>query len=320
MAKRYEPLIKAIDAALRKADDDLEDLLDDEGRAEPKESVKAINRLDAKLTEALKKETKRIITAMKRRKTLSELIESDEFDRLFDDDTLTDEVKTIISGELKTLIPKLVRGYVKFVDKELIINRVSKRTLAWIDSWSGDLAKLMKLSDKTVIEKLIKDGFAEGGTVSTVTRAIKESSIRNEYYRARRVAVTEILRAHNVSKQEAALQNPSVTEKMWRHTGAHKNMPRENHVAMDGQRVPVDQPFTLIGRDGLIYHPMYPVDPELPPEEAINCHCLAQNVVDENILGLPLEIRQRLQREALESLDTDWEKEFNERNKARAGL
>lgn len=320
MNKKYLPLIKAIDAYLKKSDDDLEDIFDDEGRAEPADSIDAINRLEGQIAEALLRESKRIIKELRKHKTLVSLMESSAIDDIFSNDLFTDEIKSIMKKELNTLIPKLVRGYVRFIDKELKINRVSKRTLSWVDQWSGDLARLMKLSDKETITKIIKDGFTYGNDVPSVIRAIQESKIRNEYYKARRVAVTEILRAHNVAKQEAAEQNPSVSEKMWRHTGAHKNKPRENHVNMDGQRVRVNEPFTLIGRDGNIYRPMYPVDPSLPPEEAINCHCIAQDVVDENILAMPLEERQRLQREALESIDADWERELNERNKRRAGI
>ena len=43
---------------------------------------------------------------------------------------------------------------------------------------------------------------------------------------------------------------------MWKHTGAYRNDPRQNHVDMDGVRVLKDQPFTLIGADGNTYYPM----------------------------------------------------------------
>lgn len=64
---------------------------------------------------------------------------------------------------------------------------------------------------------------------------------RTEYYQAKRVAVTEVLRAHSVAKEEAIQQSPVVDMKEWRHTGVHKIKPRPNHVAMDGQVVPKDQ-------------------------------------------------------------------------------
>ena len=89
---------------------------------------------------------------------------------------------------------------------------------------------------------------------------------------------------------------------------------------MDGQRVPVDEPFELTGADGGIYTPMYPRDTILPPEESINCHCISQPVVSEEILGLPLEERQRLQQEAVDAMDDEWEKELDAQNRAKAGI
>lgn len=116
------------------------------------------------------------------------------------------------------------------------------------------------------------------------------------------------------------MQSPAVAEKMWRHTGSYRNEPRKNHVDMDGQRVRVDEPFELKGIKGGTYYPMYPRDSSLPPEESINCHCIAQPVVSEEILGLSLEERQRLQQEAIDNMDDEWEKELDAKNKAKAGI
>ena len=65
---------------------------------------------------------------------------------------------------------------------------------------------------------------------------------------------------------------------------------------------------------------MYPRDPSLPPEDIINCHSICQPVVSEEILGLSLEERQALQQEAVDEMDDEWERELDERNKAKAGI
>ena len=128
------------------------------------------------------------------------------------------------------------------------------------------------------------------------------------------------MRAHSVAQEEAIQQSPAVEEKEWVHTGAYRNEPRENHVDMDGQVVKKDAPFELTGADGGTYYPMYPRDPILPPGESINCHCIHRGIVSEEILGLPLERRKELQAEAIAEMDDAWEKELNERNKAKAGI
>ena len=65
---------------------------------------------------------------------------------------------------------------------------------------------------------------------------------------------------------------------------------------------------------------MYPRDIIHPQEERINCHCICQPVVSEDILGLSLEERQRLQQEAIDTMDDAWERELDARNKAKAGI
>ena len=178
----------------------------------------------------------------------------------------------------------------------------------------------MQLNSHTEIEKILTAGLEKGSSIDEFARAILESGIRDEYYKARRVAITEVLRAHCIAQQEAMMQSPAVEEKMWKHTGSHRNKPRRNHQDMDGQRVPKAMPYTLKGIKGGTYYPMEPKDPSLPPEESINCHCISEPIINEEILRLPLEERQRLQQEAIDEMDDAWEQEVDARNKSRAGI
>jgi len=76
----------------------------------------------------------------------------------------------------------------------------------------------------------------------------------------------------------------------------------------------------LTGIKGGLWHPMYPRDTSLPPEESINCHCIHRGIVSEHILGLPLEERQRLQQEAIDADDGRWESELDAMNRSKAGI
>ena len=235
-------------------------------------------------------------------------------------DAAKSKLATVFTERLSEFLPEYIGYYIAQTDRGLKLTQVSKRTLAWVKSWSKDLGEIMQLNSHKEIERILEKGLAEGQGMAEFTRAILDSGIRDEYYKARRVAVTEVLRAHSVAQQEAYMQSPAVSEKMWKHTGEYRNEPRQNHVDMDGQRVPVEEPYELIGADGGTYEPMYPRDPLLPPEESINCHCISQPVVSEETLGLPLEERQRLQQEAIDAMDDEWEKELDAQNKAKAGI
>lgn len=313
------PLIKAIDAYIARADDGLADALGAEGYLKPKKTVKYVQDVEDGVAEALLDETDYILAEAEKAVDLETFAE-DVWPRVKVNDAAKVKLTTVFAESLDKFMPEYVGYYLTQTDRELKLAQVSKRTTAWVQSWSKDLGEIMQLNSHKEIERILEKGLAEGQGMAEFTRAILDSGIRDEYYKARRVAVTEVLRAHSVAQQEAFMQSPAVSEKMWKHTGEYRNEPRQNHVDMDGQRVPVEEPFELTGADGGTYAPMYPRDPILPPEESINCHCISQPVVNEEILGLPLEERQRLQQEAVDAMDDEWEKELDAKNKAKAGI
>ena len=73
---------------------------------------------------------------------------------------------------------------------------------------------------------------------------------------------------------------------------------------MNGVTARKDEPFSLIGADGAVHSPMYPRDVCLPSSESVNCHCTHRGIINYDILGLPLEERERLQGEAIAADNT----------------
>lgn len=319
MCMACQPLIKAIDAYLAKADGDLADALDAEGYAEPQATIGYMQGIEDDVAEALVEETDYFLAEAEKAADL-ETFAADIWPRVKLNDRLKAKLATVFTEHLSEFMPEFVAYYIAQTDRSLKLEVVSKRTVAWVESWSEQLGEIMQLNSHKEIETILTKGLKDGTGIASFTREILDSGIRDEYYKARRVALTEVLGAHSVAQQEAFMQSPAVVDKAWKHTGAYRNEPRQNHVDMDGQRVPKDAPFTLTGIKGGTYEPMYPRDVILPPEERINCHCISQPVVSEDILGLSLEERQRLQQEAIDKMDDEWERELDARNKARAGI
>lgn len=319
MCMACQPLIKAIDAYLAKADGDLADALDAEGYAEPQATIGYMQGIEDDVAEALVEETDYFLAEAEKAADL-ETFAADIWPRVKLNDRLKAKLATVFTEHLSEFMPEFVAYYIAQTDRSLKLEVVSKRTVAWVESWSEQLGEIMQLNSHKEIETILTKGLKDGTGIASFTREILDSGIRDEYYKARRVALTEVLGAHSVAQQEAFMQSPAVVDKAWKHTGAYRNEPRQNHLDMDGQRVPKDAPFTLTGIKGGTYEPMYPRDVILPPEERINCHCISQPVVSEDILGLLLEERQRLQQEAVEAMDDAWEKELDARNKAKAGI
>ena len=319
MCMACQPLIKAINAYLAKADGDLADALKAEGYAEPQATIGYMQGIEDDVAEALVEETDYFLAEAEKAADL-ETFAADIWPRVKLNDRLKAKLATAFTEHLSEFMPEFVAYYIAQTDRSLKLEVVSKRTVAWVESWSEQLGEIMQLNSHKEIETILTKGLKDGTGIASFTREILDSGIRDEYYKARRVALTEVLGAHSVAQQEAFMQSPAVVDKAWKHTGAYRNEPRQNHVDMDGQRVPKDAPFSLTGIKGGTYEPMYPRDVILPPEERINCHCICQPVVSEDILGLSLEERQRLQQEAIDTMDDAWERELDARNKAKAGI
>ena len=319
MCMACQPLIKAINAYLAKADGDLADALKAEGYAEPQATIGYMQDIEDDVAEALVEETDYFLAEAEKAADL-ETFAADIWPRVKLNDRLKAKLATVFTEHLSEFMPEFVAYYIAQTDRSLKLEVVSKRTVAWVESWSEQLGEIMQLNSHKEIETILTKGLKDGTGIASFTREILDSGIRDEYYKARRVALTEVLGAHSVAQQEAFMQSPAVVDKAWKHTGAYWNEPRQNHVDMDGQRVPKDAPFSLTGIKGGTYEPMYPRDIILPPEERINCHCICQPVVSEDILGLSLEERQRLQQEAIDTMDDAWERELDARNKAKAGI
>lgn len=313
-----QALIKAIDAYIAKADDDLSDELKEAGYLDPKATVQDAEELEEQIAEALDMDTEIIAEQIERADSLEEFVEN-TWEVYRDASALADDIQDVVQNGLSSAIPRLASKYIKATDSGLVVTALRQRTADWISSWSPQLGQIMKLTSHDGIQSILTDAMSQGKSVADVTRELMDSGIRSNYARARQTALTEMLTAHSVAQQESYMQSPAVEGKGWRHTGARRNKPRKNHVDMDGQVVPKAEPFDLTGADGNSYKPMHPRDTNLPPGERINCHCITQPEVSEDVLGLSLSERKRLQAEAIANDDRQWAVELDEQNRARSG-
>lgn len=313
-------ILGAIDKYLAKADEDMADTLADEGFAEAEETVEAINSLQEDVAAALQGQTESFVAALEDAPEGDWEKAQENVTEMLEDDDIAERIEEAAMAMLESEVPRLATVYMKETDGELVVDAIRKRTESWFASWSAELGRLMHISTHKEITDVIKRIIDEGESIQELTRKIMDGGWRSEYYKARRVAVTEVLRAHSVAREEAVQQSPSTDRKEWRHTGAHKNKPRPNHVDMDGQIVPKNQPFVLKGKDGKTYYPEYPRDSCLPPGESVNCHCIHRGVAVDDAIGMSLEERRRLQQKYIEEDDAAWKKELDEQNKAKAGI
>lgn len=192
----------------------------------------------------------------------------------------------------------MTTAFMNAIDPDIQFNIFSKRTTKWINSWSDELGKLMQINSHKAVERVLNAGLEKGKGIHEIAREL-ENLPEFDRKRARRTAATEVLASCSASQFESYLQSPAVTGKKWRHSGAKNNDPRENHVEYDGTVVPIEEPFVLQGSGEKC---MFPRDSSLSGKERIFCKCVMSPAVDNNILGLSEEEKQKIREETLKEL------------------
>lgn len=305
-------ICKEIERYIKKENDKLADILKKSGYIDVDYTLSESEKLEDKLSKILQNQTDAFITLLEDNPnaTISEVV--DMLPDFNANTSIVDSIQSLFKDEFIDTIPKIATAYIHSIDDELEIKHMTNRTSAWINSWSQDLADIMQVTAEEKLDRILSVALDEGKSIATVAQELKDVNVLNSATRARTTALTEMLRANSVSAQEAYIQSPAVSEKKWRHTGDRKNNPRDNHVRMNGQIVPVDEPFELIGANGNTYYPMYPRDTILPPSESVNCHCIHQPIVDKDVLGLSLKEREKLQNKCIKADNKAWKKEEKE--------
>lgn len=220
-------IITAIDQYLAKADDDLADALTDEGYAEAEDTVKAINSLQEEVAEVLQNQTDDFVAALETAAGAEWAEAQETVSGILEKDDIAEWVAGAATEMFQAEVPKLATAYMLETDGELVVDVIRQRTQGWIVAWSQRLGELMKINTHQQIADIIQHTIDNGESIDKLTRKIMEGGWRNEHYQARRVAVTEVLRAHSVAREEAIQQSPSTDRKEWRHTGSHKNTPAQ---------------------------------------------------------------------------------------------
>lgn len=181
---RCGPLIKAIDAYLAKAENDLYEQLTMEGYLKAKESLNTVDEIEEVVTKLLEDNADDLL------KELADAIDletffKDNWPKFKNKSKLAQDLFDVFHTQFSTIMPTYVEAYVQKTDAELTVTELTKRTTDWISSWSSDLADIMKLDTETEIEAVLKKGLNDGKGINDVANLIADSGIRSPGYRAR---------------------------------------------------------------------------------------------------------------------------------------
>lgn len=298
-------IIECINRIIEKDNDKLYDKLKKMGIAFAAMTVRQISLLEKRIAIAMKKWHKSEKTSLLNSESLFSFLSSHITESEADAE-LVQAVSQAVEETCGDVLQASADQYIRQTDAELSVTEISAPTAAAVSEASvqAGTSVLRHVTDE--ISNIIQEAINNGDSVDDAAKRIFDDRLRDEYYEARRVAQTEMMRTHAYAKYEALQQSPVVNAKRWRHTGAKGAASRENHVNISGQTVPKDQPFTLTGRDGATYHPMLPHDTALPAAEAINCHCILEAVIDKDLKSLPPEQKAQMQRDNIRMLNENY--------------
>ena len=298
-------IIECINRIIEKDNDKLYDKLKKMGIAFAAMTVRQISLLEKRIATAMKKWHKSEKTSLLNSESLFSFLSSHTTESEADAE-LVQAVSQAVEETCGDVLQASADQYIRQTDAELSVTEISAPTAAAVSEASvqAGTSVLRYVTDE--ISNIIQEAINNGDSVDDAAKRIFDDRLRDEYYEARRVAQTEMMRTHAYAKYEALQQSPVVNAKRWRHTGAKGAASRENHVNISGQTVPKDQPFTLTGRDGATYHPMLPHDTALPAAEAINCHCILEAVIDKDLKSLPPEQKAQMQRDNIRMLNENY--------------
>jgi hypothetical protein len=287
---RLISFLKSLKLIIKDEDKSLKKLLSD--FPEVDDLIEFINGFEGDIYGEFKKEKNFIRKFFKKYKGPMDKLEK-AFDKYIKKSEFSKALKQIAFGYFMDTSIFIADKVMFEIDKDIAFNTLSERTLDWIDEWSEELGEIMSLTTQDAVRKIIKDTLDNGWGIDKTIDLLEELP-EFDRKRARATAITEVLTACTVGQHEAYLQSPSVTGKTWLHSGEKGIKPRENHKAIDGVTIRLDEKFDL--GDELA---KFPRDTALSAKERVFCHCVLAPSVDSEILGLSKEEKEALRSDAL---------------------
>ena len=123
-------IIEAIDKYLAKADDELSDVLADEGYADVEDSVKAINAMQEEIAETLQNQTDDLVEALAAEQDSGWAAAQKKVSEMLDGDDIAEQVQEAAADMFQTEVPKLATVYMQETDGDLVVDVIRQRTKA----------------------------------------------------------------------------------------------------------------------------------------------------------------------------------------------
>ena len=142
--------------------------------------------------------------------------------------------------------------------REFIRTRTGVKITKVIQTETDDIINITK--------KVVQQGIDEGWGMDKIARTIQKTQSDMDFWKAQRIARTEVVTASNIGVKVGAEELPGNEVKVWISTFDQRSRPE--HMAMDGVRVAMNESFNV---DGEMME--FPGDPNASAGNIINCRC-----------------------------------------------
>lgn len=166
-------------------------------------------------------------------------------------------------------LERQARGVVSFnLFNDRSVARLMKEKPKMLPEWKIDQPKDYKWNRQRV-ENSITQGIIQGEPIDKITDRLVDTLCTQNENRMRLFARTGMTGAQNAGRQELmeeAEEDGIKVKKRW--VATLDDRTRDTHQILDGQEVPVSEPFEVEGMEI-----MFPGDPHAEPELVYNCRC-----------------------------------------------
>jgi hypothetical protein len=161
-------------------------------------------------------------------------------------------------------------------DDELVYSRWTRDIETMTSATTGKFIRTIQTTTIDEIQRIVglmtQEGIDEGLSIESIAGLI-DSRFAKEWgdaskWMSRRIAQTETIRASNYGTRMGVDSLGIEYVQSWLCTQDGRERETHAQAAIDNDRIPSSQRFVVGG-----YECEYPGDPNLPPEESINCRC-----------------------------------------------
>jgi hypothetical protein len=194
---------------------------------------------------------------------------------------VTDETHAVIRNAIRDGIElglnprthaRLIRGSIGLTEKQQATVSAFRRKLVSNDGSALDNVLRDKRFDRSISRAAASGEPLSGAQIAKMVARYQDNWVR---YRSEAIARTEALRSVHEGVEDMwgeVLDRGDIArddvERTWRHKNVGQD-PRENHIAMNGQKRAIGEYFLSPSGAKLLY----PCDPNAPAKETVHCRC-----------------------------------------------